>query len=129
MSAGLRALELLTPDAYARLESQGDRLRHGLRDAARHAGLPAQVYGVASLTGLALCAAPFDSFRDMVSACGPGHKDRLLTFHREMLNSGVLLAPGGVFVGSTPMTDADIDFTVAAAARAFDVLARIPGEA
>jgi len=124
MAAGLRALELLTPDAFARLDQQGERLRTGLRRAAERAGLPVQVYGDASLTGVAICREPFDSYREMVRACGPAHKEALLTFHREMLNGGVLVGPGGVFVGSTPMTDADIDATVAAAEVAFAVLAR-----
>jgi glutamate-1-semialdehyde 2,1-aminomutase len=124
MHAGLRALELLTPEAFERLESQGNRLRAGLRAAAQRAGLPVQVYGAASLSGVALCREPFDSYRDMVRACGPTHAARMTVFHREMLNHGVLIGPAGVFVGSTPMTDADIDATVAAAEASFGVLAR-----
>lgn len=124
MAAGRCALEMLTPDVFARLDAQGDRLRAGLRRVAERSGLPVQVCGDSSLTGIAFCHEPFDSYRTMVLACGPSHREQLLAFHREMLNRGVLLAPGGVFVGSTPMTDADIDATVEAAGHAFAALAR-----
>lgn len=126
MAAGRRALELLTPEAYARLHAQGERLRIGLRAAANRAGLPVQVMGDGSLTGIAFTGTPFDSYRDMVAACGPNQRAMQSAFHREMLNAGVIMSTMGVFVGSTPMTDADIDATLSAAETAFRSLARQP---
>jgi glutamate-1-semialdehyde aminotransferase len=36
-----------------------------------------------------------------------------------MLNEGVLMATRGLMIGSTPMTDADIDETIERSGRAF----------
>jgi glutamate-1-semialdehyde 2,1-aminomutase len=124
MAAGLRSMQLLTPAAFADLQAKGDRLRSGLRDAAAASGLPVQVMGDASLTGIALSARPFDGYRDMITACGGNHRERMFALHRHLLNEGVLISPQGALAGSTPMTDSDIDFTVEAAGRAFAALAR-----
>jgi glutamate-1-semialdehyde 2,1-aminomutase len=125
MSAGRRALELLTPEAFASLEEHGERLRAGLRDAAKRVGVPIHVLGEGSLSGVAFCEQGFDNYRDMVSAMGPRHREYLLAFHRGMLNRGVILSPGGVFAGSTAMTRADIDAAVRAAEGAFADVAQL----
>ena len=119
MVAGYTAMKLMTSEAYAQLDRQGERLREGLRTAAENAGIPVQVMGAASLTGLVLASEPFDSYRELMYACGPQHRVRMGTFHKHLLNEGVLISPQGVFVGSMPMTNNDIDFTVAAAEQAF----------
>jgi glutamate-1-semialdehyde aminotransferase len=82
------------------------------------------VLGEGSLTAVAFTDQPFDSYRDMVIACGPGQRDKSFAFHRAMLNAGVLISPQAQFVGSTPMTDADIDTAVGAAEQGFTALVR-----
>ena len=124
MAAGLASMRLLTRDAYSALHVSGERLRTGLRAAAKAAGLPAVVLGEGSLTAVAFTDQPFDSYRDMVIACGPGQRDKSFAFHRAMLNAGVLISPQAQFVGSTPMTDADIDIAVGAAEQGFAALVR-----
>jgi glutamate-1-semialdehyde 2,1-aminomutase len=119
MEAGRRALELLTPEAYAGLKTLGDRLRSGLREVGKQVGIPLQVLGDGSLTGIAFCKGSFDTYRDMIEKFGPRQRDYTLEFHRGMLNRGVLVGPSGVFVGSTPMTADDIDRAVKAAEGAF----------
>jgi glutamate-1-semialdehyde aminotransferase len=106
------------------LNAKGERLRSGLRAAAKKADLPIVVLGDGSLTSINLTNQTFDSYRDMVSACGPRHREKMYVFHRAMLNAGILVAPQGTFVGSTPMADADIDATIAAAEQSFAALAR-----
>ena len=54
-AAGRASLELLGPEAYARLESTGARLRAGLAHVIP-SGLPLRVTGVASLVGLEFAA-------------------------------------------------------------------------
>lgn len=124
MAAGLASMQLLTREAYADLDAKGDRLRSGLRAAATRASLPVVVHGGGSLTAIAIAERDFDSYRDMVTSIGPKHRDKMLAFHRAMLNAGILVSPQGVLVGSTPMSDADIDAAVAAAGAAFQSLPR-----
>ncbi len=126
MAAGFAAMQLMTPQAYAGLHAQGERLRNGLRATAQRAGVPVVVLGEGSLTAVAFAAHPFDSYRDMVIACGPAQRDKCYAFHRAVLNAGVLPSPQAQFVGSTPMTDADIDTAIAASAQGFAALARQP---
>ena len=88
--------------------------------------MPVVVLGEGSLTAVAFAAQPFDSYRDMVIACGPDQREKCYVFHRAALNAGVLPSPQAQFVGSTPMTDADIDTAIAAAEQGFAALARQP---
>lgn len=125
MAAGLASMELMTPEAYEDLSAQGQRLRAGLRAAAVRAGVPVIVLGEGSLTAVTMTDQPFDSYRDMVHACGPKQRDKSFLFHREMINAGVLVSPQAQFVGSTPMQDADIDLAISAAEHAFAALAQI----
>ena len=46
-------------------------------------------------------------------------KNEPSTMNRMMLNEGVLMATRGLMIGSTPMTDADVDETVERCGRAF----------
>lgn len=124
MAAGLAGMQLLTREVYADLHAKGERLRNGLRGVAQGAGVPATVLGEGSLTAVALTDQPFDSYRDMVIACGPKQREHSLMLHRALLNAGVFVSAQVQFIGSTPMMDADIDSTIAAAEQAFAVYAR-----
>ena len=114
MVAGFTAMSLLTPAAFEQLEGQGDRLRKGMVDAGEAANYPMQARGTASMTHAVLTDKPFSTYRESVISMGPDYMDKLAHFHRSMLNEGVLMSPQGAFYGSTPMNDADIDFTVEA---------------
>jgi glutamate-1-semialdehyde 2,1-aminomutase len=124
MAAGYAAMQLLMPDAYTDLHLKGERLRSGLRAVAHAAGVPAIVQGEGSLTAVAFAGQPFDSYRDMVLACGPSSREKAYAFHRAMLNAGVLVSPQAQFVGSTPMTNTDIDAAIEAAGHGFAAVAR-----
>src|SRR5262249_59246752 len=49
MAAGLAAMRLLTPDAFARLADLGAKLRASLDDCFKQAGVPGRVTGLGSL--------------------------------------------------------------------------------
>ena len=53
-AAGMAALRLLTPEAYAWIDRLGGRLRSGLAEAAGERGLPLRVDGGGSLAGVAV---------------------------------------------------------------------------
>lgn len=107
MAAGIKALELLTPAAYAELERLGARARASLAEAFAVAGVEGQVRGYASMSAVVLSAASFDNFRDFVAAKQAAPS--LGPIHAHLLNRGVLILPSGSIILSTPMTDLEID--------------------
>ena len=119
MAAGLATLEgLSAPGFHAKLETSTARLVNGIKDAARKAGVPLSTNHVWGMFRLF-----FTSDRQVTSyaeatACDV---ERFKRFFHGMLDEGVYLAPSAFEAGfiSAAHTDADIDATVAAAARAF----------
>ena len=119
MAAGLATLEgLSAPGFHDRLAASTDRLVSGVREAARQAGVPLSTNHVCGMFGLF-----FTSDRKVTSyaeatACDV---ERFKRFFHGMLEEGVYLAPSAFEAGfvSAAHTDADIDATVAAAARVF----------
>jgi glutamate-1-semialdehyde 2,1-aminomutase len=106
------------PGFHARLKESTDRLVNGIKDAAHKAGVPISTNHVCGMFGLF-----FTSDRQVTSyteatACDV---ERFKRFFHGMLDEGVYLAPSAFEAGfiSAAHTDADIDATVAAAARVF----------
>jgi glutamate-1-semialdehyde 2,1-aminomutase len=122
MAAGLATLGgLSAPGFHARLAASTDRLVTGLADAARRAGVPFATNHVCGMFGLFFTsAARVNSYAD-ATACDV---ERFKRFFHGMLDEGVYFAPSAFEAGfvSAAHTDADIDATLAAAAR---VLSRI----
>jgi len=119
MAAGLATLEgLSAPGFHTQLKASTDRLVDGLKAAAQRAGVPLATNHVCGMFGLF-----FTSDRQVTSyaeatACDV---ERFKRFFHGMLDEGVYLAPSAFEAGfiSAAHTDADIDATVAAAARVF----------
>jgi glutamate-1-semialdehyde 2,1-aminomutase len=117
MAAGLATLEALTPDAYARLDALGERLRTGvarLLAATRRRG---QVTGVGSLFWLHWTPGPLTDYR----STRPDPRLGTEVF-MGLLNEGIVFTPRGLGACSLAMTDEDIDRFINALAR---VLARL----
>ena len=112
MAAGLAAMRQMTPDAYRRLSALGDRLREGITAAMRDNGLPGRVHGVASMVAMIFNDAPFSDYRSM--PLRRREADMVYALHRYLLNHGVTIIPHGLMLLSTPMTNDDIDQTIAA---------------
>lgn len=90
MAAGVATLLLLDDAAFARLETLGARLEHGLIAAARRTpGVAARVQRVASLLTL------FFTEREVLNEddAKTSDRERFAAFHRAMLRRGVLLPP------------------------------------
>jgi glutamate-1-semialdehyde 2,1-aminomutase len=110
LAAGLATLELLTPDAVARLNAMGDRVRRGLSGAFAEAGLPASITGLGSLFGIHLTKGPVRTIRDAARA------DAALR-HRIFLGlyvEGILIDPRGVGTLSTAIGETEIEQFLAA---------------
>ena len=124
-AAGLAALELLTPDAYAVLSERVGRLATGLSQALEEAGVAAQVPVVGPLMGLFFGAEPVTDYEGAQASAAGG---RYAQFFHAMLSRGVALAPGPyeAIFPSLAHTEADLTRTVEAAAEAALELARGP---
>lgn len=117
MAAGATAMELMTPEAFDRLAIQGDRLRNALEKMRVDFHLPGEVVGNGSVSVLLVCDAEIYDYRSLASAMAGGLMVTLNRMQKLLLEEGVLTLRGG-FVGSTPMTDDDVDFTLDAYRRA-----------
>jgi glutamate-1-semialdehyde 2,1-aminomutase len=117
MAAGVATLNVLTPEAYARLDALGERLRGGvtrLLAATRRRG---QVTGLGSLFWLHWTSEPLSDYR----SARPKDGEAPLRVFLGLLNEGILMTQRGLGACSLAMTDEDVDRFINALAR---VLAR-----
>jgi glutamate-1-semialdehyde 2,1-aminomutase len=110
-TAGLATLEVLAQhEVFPRLLGAAERLRAGLRDAARAANYPVQVVGEGAM------AAVLVADGDPLDPATPGRGDvqRRRRVETEMLRRGVFVNLPAKFYISTEHTEAQIDDTVVA---------------
>jgi glutamate-1-semialdehyde 2,1-aminomutase len=122
VAAGLKTLEKISaPGFYDSLAAKTRRLVDGLAAAARDAGIVFSADAVGGMFGVYFSAAPPTSYAE-VMACD---KEAFNRFFHLMLLEGVYLAPSAFEAGfvSAAHSVADIDATIAAAAKAFAKLA------
>ncbi|RPI12245.1 MAG: aminotransferase class III-fold pyridoxal phosphate-dependent enzyme, partial [Lysobacterales bacterium] len=119
MAAGLATLEgLSVPGFHERLAATTERLVQGLAGAASRAGVPFSTNHVCGMFGLFFTGdGPVQSY----AAATRCDVERFRKFFHGMLGEGVYLAPSAFEAGfvSGAHSDADVDATVAAAARVF----------
>ena len=113
MTAGLWALQRLTPKLYKDLARRGTRLAAGFADAARAAGVPLQVNAFGSLVTPFFTSKPV---RDYESALRSDTK-AYAVFFQGMLKRGVYPPPSQfeAWFLSASHTDRDVTKTIAAA--------------
>jgi len=116
MAAGIAALEeLAASDAYTKLEQLGAALETGMRAAAKSAGIPVQFNRCGSMFCGYFTSEPVHNVADAMKS----DRARFAKYFHGMLAEGVYLAPSQFEAGflSTAHTPADLEQTVAAAAR------------
>ena len=118
MACGTVSLRLLTPDVFDRMAAQGERLREGLRKINQDLGLNATVLGEGSLSAMSPTRLPMTNYRELAFAFASDIGPKLPVIQQLLMDEDLLTMRGG-FVGSSPMTDADIDFTIDGARRAW----------
>ncbi len=119
MAAGLATLDgLAQPGFHAKLAAATDRLVLGIKAAAVHAGVPLATNHVCGMFGLFFTDAEHVNTYAEATACDV---ERFKRFFHGMLEEGIYLAPSAFEAGfvSAAHADADIDATIAAAARVF----------
>ena len=121
MAAGITALrELSQPGTYDRLEQLGAELEHGMKDAAKRAGVPVQFNRIGSMFCGYFTAEPVHNLADAMKC----DRERFAKFFHGLLDRGVYLAPSQFEAGfiSLAHTSEHIQRTVTAA---FEVLKTI----
>jgi glutamate-1-semialdehyde 2,1-aminomutase len=119
MAAGLATLELLDDEAFARLDTLGDRLVEGLRAVITRHGAPAQVTSIGSLVNIHFTEEKLLNAGASLAA----DADSAAVFHLGLLNRGIFIATRGLFAVSTVTTEAEIDRTVEVAGEMLAALA------
>ena len=107
MAAGLAAMRLLDRRAFERLDDLGAKLRGGLADCFKRAGVPGGVTGMGSLFRLHGGDREFVDYRS--TRPQPGEAERLQRLVLALLNHGVLISTTGLGCLSTPMGDAELE--------------------
>jgi glutamate-1-semialdehyde 2,1-aminomutase len=119
-TAGLATLEVLVEhEVFPRLLAAAERLRAGLRDAARAVDYPVQVVGEGAMAGVLIADG------DPLDPGTPGRTDvkRRRRVETEMLRRGVFVNLPAKFYISTEHTEAQIDATVVAFGEALEAAA------
>ncbi len=122
MAAGLAMLEAITrPGFYEGLARRTQALMEGFRAGAQRAGVALTTNHVGSMFGFFFTAEAQVSRYEQVTRCDI---ERFKRFYHLMLDEGVYLAPSAFEAGfmSGAHSDADIEASVAAAARCFGKL-------
>ncbi len=117
LAAAKAALDLLAAkgtEGYAALRCRAERLREGLESTLGARGFSVSTCGDGPVFSLAFAARPPRNYRETLCASQQLYSD----FALAMLDEGVLLLPDGRWYVSFAHRDADIDETLAAAARA-----------
>jgi glutamate-1-semialdehyde 2,1-aminomutase len=122
MTAGIWALERLTPKLFKEMARRGAMLAAGLADAARDAGVPLQVNAFGSVLTPFFTTSPV---RDYASAL-LSDTTSYAAFFRGMLKRGIYPPPSQfeAWFLSAAHTDRDVRKTIAAAKSAMKEVAR-----
>lgn len=112
MIAGLVTMNKLTPEAYSRLNTFGERVRTRLAEMLSNAGIAHQVLGWGSVFLVHLHNRPLREFRDLTETAEESRlRERV---YRGLLKRGMYLAPQLFGVLSTPMTELELDLMLGA---------------
>ena len=121
MIAGQVAMDHYEEPEVRRLNRLGDLLKDGINACCEELGLRAQATGYGSLVRVHWQDGPIIDIAQSTRG-DRNAQDVADLFHLELLNRGVLAAPGQKFCLSTPMTEKEIDLALAEIAETFQTL-------
>jgi len=122
LAAAEAALEVLSADGGAilkRTQQRGEYLKSGIKDSLAEAGIPALINGVGAAFHISFTTAKkMSNYRETLN-----RDDRVRDqFIEALLGEGIYLLPDGRWYVSAVLTDADVEFTLAAVRKACDAL-------
>jgi glutamate-1-semialdehyde 2,1-aminomutase len=106
MVAGLKTMQLLTPDSLSDLDRKGDLLREMMTTVCQEMKVAVQVVGLGSLLRVHFSNAPLHDYRSAYFDEIANQKASAL--HAGFLRQGVVIAPYCLIALSTAMSDGDI---------------------
>jgi glutamate-1-semialdehyde 2,1-aminomutase len=104
-AAGLKAMELLTPEAFDRLNGLGEHVRSGLQDVIRLLEVDWQVTGGGSLFKLSPTTDPLVDYRS--THLSAEQSSRVSALHWGLMDRGIFIGSGAFGCLSTPMNEQD----------------------
>jgi glutamate-1-semialdehyde 2,1-aminomutase len=107
MAAGLVGMQMLTREAFDRLDELGAKLRASLDDCFKHAGVPGRVAGLGSLFRLHAVNRELSDYRSTRTT--PAEGERLVRIVRRLMEHGVLMSITGLGCLSTPIGEAELE--------------------
>ena len=107
MAAGLTTMELLTPEAYTRLDELGRYAREKIRTAFEKIGFPGQVSGVGSMYQIHFHERELIDYRTAYQSTEESKMTRKV--HREMQDKGFILSPRCSGFLSTVSTEGEVE--------------------
>jgi len=107
MVAGLAAMELMTPEAFARLASLGQLTREKITEAFKATGVHWQVTGLGSLFRVHCSTRTLTDYRSYYQS--PAERKQIEWLMRYLLNHGILMSRAGIGALSTAMGEAEIN--------------------
>jgi glutamate-1-semialdehyde 2,1-aminomutase len=113
------SMNLLTRDAFARLDELGAKLRGSLDDCFKHAGVPGRVAGLGSLFRLHAVDRELTDYRSTRTT--PAEGERLVRIVRRLMEHGVLMSITGLGCLSTPMGEPELEGLVETFAAVLDL--------
>ena len=122
VTAGLQTLVLIqAPDFHLKLAAQTKKLVDGLIAVAKEVGVVFNAQNVGGMFGLYFCEHCPTSFNEIMQS----NKEHFNKFFHSMLDSGIYLGPSAFEAGfvSAAHSDEDIAYTIAAAKKAFQLVA------
>ena len=122
VTAGLQTLALIqAPDFHLNLAAQTKKLVDGLIAVAKEVGVVFNAQNVGGMFGLYFCEHCPTSFNEIMQS----NKEHFNKFFHSMLDSGIYLGPSAFEAGfvSAAHSDEDIAYTIAAAKKAFQLVA------
>jgi glutamate-1-semialdehyde 2,1-aminomutase len=114
LAAGLACLELLTPEAHARVQALGQRARDGIDEIGRKHDIPLHSSGFGHLFAMHWAPEPVTDFRTLQL----DDREKIINIGLALNNEGYYLFSFGAFLLSTTVTEEDIDQFLAATERA-----------
>jgi glutamate-1-semialdehyde 2,1-aminomutase len=112
MTAGRAAMELMTPEAFERLNALGQMIRENIRQTFRQADVPWQVSGRGSLFRIHPSTRKLSDYRSYYQE--PALKKKIEWLMDYFLNHGILMGRAGVGALSTAIGEPEIEIFVEA---------------
>jgi glutamate-1-semialdehyde 2,1-aminomutase len=124
MAAGIRCLELLTPEVHAHMQAMGDRARRGIDELGERHDIPLHASGIGHLFGMHWAPERVVDYRTRML----DDREKLANLMLALMNDGVYQMSFGYFLLSAAVGEDEIDGFLASLEGALHVLgyARTP---